>query len=53
MMEFQSYDKSVKYQIVFTNGTRHPGKFDTKAEAKEYADNMAWFGGYSVVKVRR
>ena len=49
----QSYDKSIRYQIRFSNGTRHPGKFETKQQAEEYADGMAWFGGYSFVKTAK
>ncbi len=47
----QSYDKSHKWQIKFNNGRKHPGKFDTKQQAQQYADGMAWFTGYTFVKV--
>ena len=47
----QSYDESIRYQIRFSNGTRHPGKFETKQQAHDYADNMAWFSGYTVARI--
>lgn len=42
----------VQYQIQFPNGKRNPGKFLSPTAAREYADAMPWFTGYTIVTIQ-
>lgn len=41
----------MKYQIQFVgSGRRHPLEFDTYRQAKDYAEGMAWYAGWRIVR---